>query len=396
MKLLRLLCVLAALPAAAQAGSLKILHAFKGGTDGISPVGNLLAQNGALYGATNGGGNVTNGCLAGFGCGLVFRVDAATGTETVLYRFTNSPDGAYPFAGLTRHGHTLYGTTAEGGTITPGDGIVFGVDERTGAETVRASFGGAAAHGSDWPLTAAAGSLFGISSLGGSGSGTVFQVAPSGGLRLVYQFGGQPNDGVAPNGNLVSHDGQLFGTTEIGGTNGLGTVFQLDPATGHETVLHSFLGVDGSEPYTMIYDKGHLYGVSAGGFPNCPLGCGTIFRLDPRTRNLTTLYEFHGGETDGDGPAAIVMLNGMLYGITGAGGSPRGTLCNPYGCGTLFQYDPATNTEKVLHFFHDLANGIYPQGLIVANGVLYGTTLSGGDLTCNSGSGCGTVFSYTP
>jgi uncharacterized repeat protein (TIGR03803 family) len=274
---------------------------------------------------------------------------------------------------------------------------LFAVFVRCGFETTLASFGSTAAPGSDWPLTPLAGTLYGISAQGGRGAGTVFQAQPSGGLHLVYQFGSTPNDGVAPIGNLVAHDGLLFGTTQLGGTNGLGTVFQLNPATGQETVLHSFLGVDGIEPFSLLFDKGQLYGVSAGGFTSCgALGCGTIFRLNPKTGEFTTLYEFHGGDADGDGPASLVMLNGMLYGITGAGGPGGGILCHPLGCGTLFQFDLATNTEKPLYFFHKLENGIYPQSLLLSDGVLYGITLAGGNVSCNSGSGCGTVFSYKP
>ncbi len=397
MTLSRLLCGMTALlmlaAPASHAGSLQILYAFKGGTDGTNPAASVIVHDGALFGTTNGGGNT--GC-GGFGCGTVFRLDAASGTETVLHRFTNSPDAATPFGPLLAAGRTLYGATLAGGTVYPGKGGVVAVNERNGSETVLGSLGsGALGYAAYGGLASAAGGLFGTTSIGGTGSGTIFQVDPSGGVHVVYEFAGGAGDGAAPEGNLIAHGGVLFGTTLAGGRSDYGTVFRFDPRTGQETVLHQFQGTDGIDPTSLVYDKGQLYGVTAGGGNrSCILGCGTIFRIDVATRAFSTLYFFNGGVADGYAGSSIVMLNGVLYGTTGAGG-PYRFLCE-YGCGTLFQYDLSARTEKVLNFFFKLKDGIFPNGVTVSDGVLYGTTGSGGDVKCEDGSGCGVVFAYTP
>lgn len=397
MRRLRLLCgFMAALTLAApacRAGSLNVLYGFHGGTDGTNPLAGVIAQDGALFGTTEGGGN--NGC-GGFGCGTVYRVDAARGAEKVLYRFADSPDAALPSGTLLRQGHALYGSTIGGGTMAPGMGAVFAVNDHGGSETLLGSLGGALGRGANGGLAAVAGGLFGTAEEGGTKSfGTVFRADPSGGLKVAYNFEGGSKDGSAPYGNLVTHGGLLFGTTLVGGQAGYGTVFQLDPNTGAEKLLHSFQGGDGIEPISVVYDRDHLYGVTGGGGnPSCNLGCGTIFRIDLKTGAFSSLYDFNGGVSDGLAGNSIVVLNGVLYGTTGAGGQPS-ALCE-FGCGTLFQYDPATRTEKVLQFFHRLKAGIFPNSVNVSNGVLYGTTQSGGDLKCEGGSGCGVVFAYAP
>jgi uncharacterized repeat protein (TIGR03803 family) len=100
-------------------GAEKIIYRFKGGTDGeCCPYSGLIAFNGALYGTTGQGGS---GCSASHGCGTVYRVTTA-GAEHVLYAFQGGTDGAYPEAGLTTLGGTIYGTTAGGGGYSCGYG----------------------------------------------------------------------------------------------------------------------------------------------------------------------------------------------------------------------------------------------------------------------------------
>jgi uncharacterized repeat protein (TIGR03803 family) len=101
-------------------GATTTVHAFTG-SDGISPNFGLINVHGTLYGTTTAGGS-GSGCES-TGCGAIFFVDPATGTDTVVYSFKGGSDAQYPLAGLIDVGGTLYGTTPSGGVN--GLGAVF-------------------------------------------------------------------------------------------------------------------------------------------------------------------------------------------------------------------------------------------------------------------------------
>jgi uncharacterized repeat protein (TIGR03803 family) len=101
-------------------GTLTTLHAFAGGADGGFPEGDTLYSEGKLYGTTAGGGSGSN-------YGVVYEVDAAGGTETVLHTFAGS-DEANPEAGLTKNHGLLYGMASAGGSNS--DGVVFSVKKK--------------------------------------------------------------------------------------------------------------------------------------------------------------------------------------------------------------------------------------------------------------------------
>ena len=232
-------------------------------TDGGSPVASLVRDSaGNFYGTTNQGG--------ASGVGTVFKVDPS-GNETILHSFNGSPDGAYPHAGLIIDASgNLYGTTYGGGNNNCGSGFgcgtVFKVDN-TGHETVLYSFcseGGS--NCTDGLLTNAGliqdsdGNLYGTTLLGGSkDAGTVFELDTAGHETVLYSFCQAANctDGVQPSASLIRDDaGNLYGTTENGGANSTsGTVFKLDTA-GHETVLYNFCSAancsDGAYPVAAL------------------------------------------------------------------------------------------------------------------------------------------------
>ncbi len=311
------------------------LHAFSGGPDGSSPTGTLvLDSDGNLYGTAGSGGI--------YGYGIVFKMNSA-GHETVLYNFT--ADAPFPFAGLTRDtAGNLYGTTSEGGTskvCTPYCGTVFEVDS-SGTEKLLYTFTG----GPDGSSPVAAliedsGHFYGATFEGGGstacsrGCGTIFQLEPTGAETVLYTFTGGP-DGASPEAGVIRDGfGNLYGATINGGsstncTGGCGTVFKLD-SNGRETVLHSFAaGVDGSFPSgSLVRDEsGNLYGttLNGGGSPNCPAGCGTVFKVDA-TGTVTLLHRFIG-KADGQNPYAGLLLDssGNLYGTTEAGSRGFGTV----------------------------------------------------------------------
>lgn len=303
----------------------KVLHWFGGGSDGANPYGNLVVLRGTLYGATQlGGAN---------GYGTVFALNSRTGDERVIYSFCAQPncvDGKFPAAGAIDVNGTLYGTTYYGGS--KGDGVVFAIDARTGAESV------------------------------------------------LYTFCGRRNctDGANPAAGLVNVNGILYGTTNSGGTNctgagGCGVAFAIDPKTGTETVLHSFgNGTDAIFADASLIDvEGVLFGTSLGGGA---YGVGTVYELDPNTGAETVLYSFctQTDCPDGESPnASLIAANGTLYGTTEFGGA--------YGDGTVFALDPGTLAETVVHSFGNGADGFDPDAsLISAKGTLYGTTVTGG------------------
>lgn len=340
---------------------------------------------------------------------------AATYKEKVLWSFGSGTDGQGPSAGLTGVNGTLYGTTVGGGIY--GDGTVFAFDQKAGTEKVLYSFcikGEFCADGDQpWAhLIAVKGTLYGTTVYGGDtgcsgGCGTVYSLNPNTGKeKVVYSFlGGE--DGRDPIAGLTDVNGTLYGTTDAGGSSDFGTAFALNRKTGIETVLYSFCGqqhcTDGrNSASALIALNGTLYGTTVAGgdhYMACQnAGCGTVYALDPGTGAEQVMYSFEGGADGANPSASLIAVNGKLYGTTYWGG---GTGCgNRLGCGTVFSLDLGTGAEVVLHSFctqQNCADGAYPSAdLINERGTLYGTTQQGGDPGCYQALGCGTVFSIDP
>jgi uncharacterized repeat protein (TIGR03803 family) len=386
----------------------KVLYSFCSQprcADGSLPVAGLIDVKGMLYGTADSGGTS--------GAGAVFSIDPETDTETVLYSFDGAT-GRTPIGALIDMKGKLYGTTGYGGSHSCGEGQycgdVFSFDLKNGTEKEVFSFNGTDGQLPTGSLVAVNGMLYGTTFAGGStgcggiGCGTVFSLDPKTGAESVlYSFCGQANcaDGENPFAGLIYVNGALYGTTENGGASGGGMVFSVDADTGAETALYSFCSqvncTDGYYPLGgLIYADGELLGTTNGGGENCQNngnpGCGTVFSVDPGTGAETVLYSFAGG-TDGAGPnAAVILVDGALYGTTGFGG---GAGCGGEGCGTVFSVDPGTGAETVLYSFGGDTDGEFPwAGLIHKKGKLYGTTFYGGGSGCG-GEGCGTVFALT-
>jgi uncharacterized repeat protein (TIGR03803 family) len=218
-------------------------------------------------------------------------------------------------------------------------------------------------------------------------------------FQTIYSFRGGTG-GAGPYGRMVFNatTGMLYGTTVSGGAGG-GTVFQFDPATQVLTILYSFAlgGLTGSNPQTALIlgKKGVLFGVTTagGGSANCSYGCGTIFKLDPATQILTTLYSFTG-QADGGAPEGRPVFDAArstLYGTTVRGGDFVD--CTTYGCGTIYKLVLAGNVYSTLHDFRSTpddgessTSGMLPDSA----GVLYGTASAGGP------HGSGIVFRLDP
>ncbi|MFZ0319190.1 MAG: choice-of-anchor tandem repeat GloVer-containing protein [Candidatus Sulfotelmatobacter sp.] len=223
------------------------------------------------------------------------------------------------------------------------------------------SFTGSGEHGSapvGGLIFDAAGNLYGTTILGGEGvcgsegCGTAFELMPNAGggwtQKVLHSFHDNGKDGLYPVTSLIfDATGNLYGTTENGGSHAAGTVFELTPGTGGnwtEKILHNFgAGSDGTAPEAaLIFDAaGNLYGTTSGGGAHVS---GTVFELSPTTTGWTEkiLHSFAGYPKDGDIPAAGLIFDaaGNLYGTTFNGG--KHSNC-PYGdCGTVFELTPAT------------------------------------------------------
>jgi len=397
-----------------KAASETTLYSFGSQTsDGAEPGARLLNVKGKLYGVTgNGGAN----CGGWGGCGTVFSFDPRSNAETVLYSFCtlrNCADGLSPHAGLINVNGTLYGTTLQGGSstgcgYTNGCGTVYAIDPATSTETVIYSFCQKKSCADGYTpfdrLLDINGTLYGTTVAGGSADcngGVVFSLNPAKHAEnVLHVFQCDGLDGTAPVAALSEVNGTLYGVTQYGGAHGLGTVFSIDPATGAETILYSFCSEggycpDGEEPAAALINvNGILYGTTEfGSVAYCKRTCGTVFALDLATGAERVLHYF--GAEDGRYPeAALIDVNGTLYGTTVYGGSGGGGCYETYGCGTVFSLDPGTGSEFVVYNFCSKKNcrdGALPMSkLIDVKGKLYGTTAAGGSY------GQGTIFRISP
>jgi uncharacterized repeat protein (TIGR03803 family) len=230
--------------------------------------------------------------------------------------------------------------------------------------------------------------------------GTVFQATPGGTLTTLYSFCSQTSctDGSNPSSTLVQFEGNFYGTTEFGGPNSEGiiyeggTVFEVTPS-GQLTTLYTFCSqpgcTDGAYPFAGLVrgTDGNFYGTTLEGGAN---GLGTVFKITAGG-TLTTLYSFcsQSGCTDGVEPAAglIQGTDGNFYGTTVNGGTA--------GAGTVFKITPGGTLTTLYSFCSQsgCADGAVPYAPLVqaTNGNFYGTTVNGG-----VNGNYGTVFEITP
>ena len=269
-------------------GTEKILHSFDvNGTDGAYPESSVVLYEGSVYGTTaEGGSDNIDGTVFKLSPPPTFcRTIVCPWVERILHSFGTSGDGSQPYAVLTVDTHgNLYGTTNVGGAYS--QGTVFEVTS-SGAETVLWNFG----NGTDGanPLAGVVldtqGNLYGTTANGGAyGEGTVFELMPSWTETILHNFDNNDIDGTHPYAGLVMDaQGNLYGTTISGGgiSGAAGTVFELTPSGGTETILHTFGGSgDGAFPWGgLVFDRsGNLYGTTFAGGAN---GYGTVFKVTP-------------------------------------------------------------------------------------------------------------------
>lgn len=358
---------------------------------GIQPRGRLLeGADGFLYGTAYTGGSSN--------LGAVFKMDNKGGNYSVLHSFS---DGEFPYSGLIQVSDgTLYGTTTaggahNGGTLfklqTDGSGFAAVLDFGATNGDVVGPLGGLIQGADGW--------LYGTSSDGGlNGFGAVYKVTAAGSnYSILYNFGGLlgGNDGSQPAAALFQGaDGVLYGTTEAGGSNNMGTVFKLGADGSTYQILHHFMGTpgDGRMPLSSVVQgiDGFLYGTTYYGGAN---DIGAIFKMDTNGNNFAVLRDF-SGPADGDQPVAGLTRgsDGTLYGTTRYGG--------PSDAGVAFRVNGDGGGFIILHAFSVLSeDGAQPFApLMIGNdGALYGNTFYGGAYLTNGANGTVfRLFSYPP
>ncbi len=382
----------------------QVLYRFTGGSDGYEPeTGLVRGPDGALYGTTYYGGSFSYSCPTySVGCGVLFKLTStgSTWTQTVLHQFANvTNDGAYPSGPPLLVNGVLYGVTNGGGSNKcanyPGCGTIYKINVDGTGYTILHDFGGGVMHYPDGSLSSdGSGTLYGTAVFGGGGScdsslgcGAVFNIKSDGSkFTNLHAFTGvNGNDGAAPESGVTLVNGNLYGTTAVGGLTGCkvqggnaagcGVIFKLGQAGSvwSEAILHDFSPTANGNARIpsglFAADNGLLYGTTAygGGCANSkfPGGCGAIFDVTS-SGSYTAVHDFQGPPGDGafpfggtpagplvmpssppqagidgssgSGGGLVIDGAGAVWGATADGGSGN---CSSYGCGVVYKVSGA-------------------------------------------------------
>jgi uncharacterized repeat protein (TIGR03803 family) len=335
---------------------------------------------------------------------FALALTAWASTEKVLWNFGGGSDGSGPWSDyfISDAKGNLYAATAAGGTYSAG--TVFMLSP-AGKETVLYEFTGSNGDGNGPHgrlAFDAKGNIYGTTQGGGANStGTVYELSPQKGggwtEKVIYTFSATGADGTAPSaGMTIAADGTMYSTTPDGGAFQAGTVFSLKNTSKgwKQKVIQNLNGSsNGGYPYEglMMDAAGNLYGAAPTGGSG---GQGVIYRLSHTSKGWvdTVLYNFTGQNGDGAGLYWIDLISdasGNIYGATGFGGTN--------GTGTawelVYSQSKKKYSEKVLYEFgaSGSGDGNNPYGGLTMDtkGNLYGTTLNGGP------SNIGTFYKLT-
>ena len=361
------LAAFAPLPTLA-APRITLIHSFNI-SNGDAPRAALTAAgNGIYYGTTN-------------RTSAIFLFDSVTGSITFQASFARDGSNGYaPEAALTTAGNGIYyGTAALGGAN--GKGTIFSFDSANSSITLKDSFVGSNGAYPSTALTASGNGIFyGTTQYGGANdNGAIFEFdSGTGSITLKDSFNGlngrQPRAALTAAGN-----GIYYGTTTFGGASSAGSIFSFDSATGSITSLADFDGVNGNQPYGALTAGGNgvYYGTTAAGLN----GHGNIFSFDSATGSITSLADFDGVNGSQPYDALTAGGNNIYYGTTRLGGTNHN--------GTIFSFDSSTGSITLQDTFGG-SDGAKPLAALTAagNGIYYGTTVEGG------ANGDGAIFAF--
>jgi uncharacterized repeat protein (TIGR03803 family) len=308
----------------------------------------------------------------------------------VLYDFPNSAHAPIPLGRLTLAGNTLYGTAAYYGSNYAG--IVYGVNIDGSGFSVLHDFSSDTNGGvPEGGLLLSGDTLYGTTALGGTNGpwGTVFSLKTNGtSFNLLHSFTSDPAIGQHPHPQLSMEGSTLYGVASGQGSPGWGSLFSIQSDGGEFNSFYTFTtpkqsgpdtNIDGEQPQgALIPDSGTLYGTAYGGGP---AGYGTVFSVSPDGNNFTVLHAFTNNPDGAYLRGGLILADGVLYGTTSLGGSNNQ--------GTVFSVQKDGAGYQILHSF--AGNGVDGSnpwtGLVLWHHTLYGTTERGGT------NGHGTIFS---
>jgi len=354
---------------------------FDGTDKGKNPTGFLIeVNNDKLYGLTRNGGSLDKGVL--------FEYDFTNDTFDKKLDFGGSVQGYRPYGSLLLYSNgKLYGMTSMGGIYNKG--VLFECNPITGEYSKKLDFDGIAMGSMPTGslIQTSSSSLYGVTGGGGvNGYGVIFEYNPATNVYTKkFDFDGTVNGSYPVFSLMEASNDKLYGVTSGGGSNDDGVLFEYDPATNTYTKKFDFDGVvNGRDSSGSLVEVGNgkLYGTTEYGGVNDD---GVLFEYDIISGIYTKKIDFDW-HTVGNNPIGTLVQadNGKLYGMLRFGGHHNG--------GILFEYDPATNIyTKKIHLDWD-TTGIHPFGSLMkaSNGKLYGMTLEGGV------NGLGVLFEYDP
>lgn len=297
-------------------------------TNGMFPNGSLISDGTFLYGMTQWGGS------NGLGTLIKIKSDGTTYSKLLDFGGTN---GCEPLGSLVSDGTFLYGMTYWCGLYDMGtidkikpDGTGFAMLlDFYGLTNGGKPSGSLISHGIF---------LYGLTANGGTNDlGTIFKIKQDGtGFVKMLDFAGTAN-GSHPSGSLIFDGTFLYGMTANGGTNDFGTVFKIKPDGTEYAKLLDFSGItNGRSPQGNLVSVGaFLYGMTNLGGTN---DLGTLFKIKSDGTEFAKLIDF-SGTANGRNPNGSLISDGtFLYGTTSFGGTSDS--------GTVFKYDIATGISE--------------------------------------------------
>jgi uncharacterized repeat protein (TIGR03803 family) len=387
---LALACAALAFSLAVCAQAQTVTYLTLGGPNGWEPFGSVVqATDGNFYGTTALGGN---------GNGNVFRM-TPSGEITSLYNFCSQPgctDGSLPdTTPILGSDGNLYGVTITGGhrEVKFGNNGVFYRLTLAGQLTVLHDFClvYGCPDGANPPgiMQASDGNFYGVA--GTNTHSILFQITPSGTFTTIHTFCAQPDclDGDGANAPPIQgRDGNFYGTTDSGGTEGGGVLYELTTA-GNYQVLHNFCSPEvqcpaGSLPNNIVQDaKGNFFGTT--------IGDGAIFEFTSTGEYKVLDNPAFPVERPGELQPILLASDGNLYATSG-GGTPQD---GGNGLGTVFEISPKGMFTPLFVFCGcgSPPGGYSPAGQLFqgTDGNFYGTTMFGGETR----EKFGTVFKLT-